>query len=141
MSRACYKLLIHFATLNSTKLIPTNDFEFIYLFSLQIKGSVKSYSVLNLEEMCQSQGVERETQYRPGEVKDETYISRMEVCTLAQCKNKHVMFTLNVLLNFLTLKNNNSKFKIILLDKIMVCGLTLITLFLLCAHNGYSLLL
>ena len=45
------------------------------LFSLQIKGSVKSYSVLDLEEMCQSQGVERETQYRPGEVNDETYIS------------------------------------------------------------------
>ena len=104
LSRACYKLLIHFATLNSTKLILTNDFEFIYLFSLQIKGSVKSYSVLDLEEMCQSQGVERETQYRPGEVKDEAYISRMEVYTLAQCKNKHVLFTLNVLLKLFNFK-------------------------------------
>ena len=50
------------------------------------------------------------------------------------------MFTLNVLLKLFNLKNN-SKFKIILLDTIMVCGLTLITLCLLCAHNGYSLLL
>ena len=56
----------------------------MFLFSLQIKGLVKSYSVLDLEEMCQSQGVKRETQYRPGELKDETYISRMEVYTVQE---------------------------------------------------------
>ena len=37
------------------------------------------HSVVGLEKICENEGIERETQYLPGEMKDETYVSRMEV--------------------------------------------------------------